>query len=560
MECCGDDDAEFLVGNYCPGYSGPDRCCSSESDFIDKDGNCVEECPVCSYECCDDFDCNTYEYCDIHGDPTFNKCLPKCTTDSGAACDGHNVGWCLVSGRTDLYKETYGEDITEQGAGTDYCQEQFGDGYACYCGSECFGCCGEGEYELLECGTRQECVENYCIALSASYGCDSSYVDNGDDFTVSHLTHTQWYDLDKVSDTSAASRCDFSLDFAGQTAWISYSLEYSNLNEIDVIAYLDGQVVHRQVFSGSAQDYSSGEITLVSLTPSPDTHEFVMTLTWPHPSSYAYFRLFDVKINYDKQFYTESSCTQTSYYQWQADERVRACAANGDGTAAICDIDTDCVWNGACFSQEESTEVTGGKAFCAGPDWTDCDANEIPCESYCSETWAKAGESGVGEYPFGDTLDPNVCCGDDDAEYPVNDLCYSADPASQWYCCDNPNDCIDDNGNCVSGGCCDDENLGGGYCCLHDTDCCHYNSADPASGSICSESDPEEGIYGYCAGSNICDCQEYSVYDCNPWLGGCELTAVNFCCQTLEGTTGFYCGTIDPVEVGYNGSSKTTQQ
>ncbi len=391
---------------------------------------------------------------------------------------------------------------------------------------------------------------------SRSAGCDASSVDNGDDFTVSHLTHTQWYDLDKVSDTSLASKCDFSLDFAGESAWITYSGEFSGLSQLDVIVYLNGQVVHRHLFteSKSLEDFRGEEISQVPLSPSPDTHEFLVTLTWPHPSSYAYFRLFDVKINYDKKFYTESSCTQTSYYQWQADERVRACAANGDGTAAVCDIDTDCVWNGACYSQEESAEVTGGKAFCAGPDWTDCDGNEIPCETYCGLTWAKAGESGVGEYPFGDTLDPNVCCGDDDTEHLVNDLCYSADPASQWYCCDDPNDCIDSNGNCVSGGCCEDwDPVAGNNCCLHDTDCCDYNSADPAKGSICQYSDPDSGIYGYCTESNICRCDQYSIYDCNPWLGGCEYSADSFCCEVQDGTTGFNCGTTIPVEFGYDG-------
>ena len=43
--CCGDDDREKYVNQYCSGYTGGPKCCKTDKNYIDADGNCVDECP-----------------------------------------------------------------------------------------------------------------------------------------------------------------------------------------------------------------------------------------------------------------------------------------------------------------------------------------------------------------------------------------------------------------------------------------------------------------------------------------------------------------------------------
>ncbi len=138
--------------------------------------------------------------------------------------------------------------------------------------------------------------------------------------------------------------------------------------------------------------------------------------------------------------------------------------ASGSSNEFVCDDANDCVWNGECTDiQGTRPDVEGRPAYCGGSgEWSDCDWVPYPCETGCGLTWADAAESGVGEYPFGDNLDPEVCCGDDSKEYVVDTWCSGSSTYPDVYCCDDPGDCIDLSFQCNDGGCCEDSDSGGG--------------------------------------------------------------------------------------------------
>lgn len=108
--------------------------------------------------------------------------------------------------------------------------------------------------------------------------------------------------------------------------------------------------------------------------------------------------------------------------------------------SAWCPGPNYCVLDGVCYSGNGSVtmDIDGTDqhhAICVGFGWWDFDAGggnnasntPIPGMQVCElggYVWAKAGESGVGEYEW--SYNGGGCCGDDTGEYYYNNQCWSS--------------------------------------------------------------------------------------------------------------------------------------
>lgn len=94
--------------------------------------------------------------------------------------------------------------------------------------------------------------------------------------------------------------------------------------------------------------------------------------------------------------------------------------------------------------------------------WTDCDVSEVVangmCKNVCYGGWVKWGASGFGEYNNDPGSSGFGCCGDDSGEYITEGVRVIGTTGPR--CCPRPDDCVDENGQCVQEG-----TLSGGKMC-----------------------------------------------------------------------------------------------
>ncbi len=133
------------------------------------------------------------------------------------------------------------------------------------------------------------------------------------------------------------------------------------------------------------------------------------------------------------------------------DVTYERCVNGGDdpADAACCNDDDDCVYDATCYSEGSSVDLTGNgriDGWCMTSNnhkgkWRDCDDSVNRCGGGCGANWSAGGEtSAFGEYDSGTAEE---CCGDDSGEYFVT---YDGKTA----CCDSGDDTIDASGMCVA--------------------------------------------------------------------------------------------------------------
>jgi uncharacterized repeat protein (TIGR01451 family) len=109
------------------------------------------------------------------------------------------------------------------------------------------------------------------------------------------------------------------------------------------------------------------------------------------------------------------SCSGNNCPSFSSDTNDKAC----------CDLSSDCVYNGTCYSSGPPGNKGPGDSACTSANnWVDCDYyNSQPewdvCGDFCGKDVAKAGEV-VGEYSDTNTTE---CCGDDSGETYVSKDC-----------------------------------------------------------------------------------------------------------------------------------------
>jgi hypothetical protein len=184
---------------------------------------------------------------------------------------------------------------------------------------------------------------------------------------------------------------------------------------------------------------------------------------------------------------------------------------------ACCNNANDCVWQENCYADsdvESGLQPFGNDnlVYCkSGSDeWDDCDNN---CGA-CGLTSANSGTINIGEYS-----DFNVagCCGDDYGEQlaKCNDQSDKPDSSCGVYsttdvCCDDPTDCVDDDGFCRDSQTFPHASFGGSTC----VDGVWYNLDNKTITASCGNGvcdGSEDGISG--SPNFCCDCVGVVVGD-----------------------------------------------
>ncbi|MBR9676507.1 hypothetical protein GOV04_00005, partial [Candidatus Woesearchaeota archaeon] len=108
-----------------------------------------------------------------------------------------------------------------------------------------------------------------------------------------------------------------------------------------------------------------------------------------------------------------------------------------DGTDACCNLATDCIEAGTCYSTTVTFGSFPNEGYCNAGTWLGGDASQTACDAIIGSS---------GQWNIGGEVDPTLCCEDDSGEYFKQNATYGTDA-----CCDQPTDEVDASGNCDGG-------------------------------------------------------------------------------------------------------------